>query len=83
MTFSKDYGKVLSPFAQKYKMAKNEKGRKEILKNAVDAVEKSRELLEDKGSDLPKDLKTVCLFFWIHLLPISFFVHFNQPMPSL
>ena len=37
------------------------KNRALIVKNAAEAVLKSRHLLEDKGIDLPKDLKTVCL----------------------
>lgn len=63
MTFTDDYGIVLSPFVVEYKSAKNEKGRKAVLKDAADAVMRSKELLEDGGADLPKDLQTVCFSF--------------------
>jgi hypothetical protein len=62
MTFSEKYGDIISPFAKKYKISKNEKGRKAIVKNAANAVLKSREQQEDEGVDLPKDLETVCPF---------------------
>lgn len=68
MTFSDAYGNVLSPFVKNYKMAKNEKGRNGVLKDAVEAVRKSGEVLEDKGSDLPKDLRTVCFFILAFLI---------------
>lgn len=64
MTFSDNYGNILSPFVQKYKLAKNEKGRDGVLNDAVEAVRKGGELLENKGSDLPKDLRTVCFFYF-------------------
>jgi hypothetical protein len=60
MAFSKDYATILFPFVRKYQDAKNEKGRTEVLKNASDAVLKAKEMLEDGGADLPKDLKAVC-----------------------
>lgn len=62
MTFSKAYGTLLHPFVEKYQLAKNEKGRNEVVKNAADAVTESKNLLEDEGDDLPKDLKTVRFF---------------------
>ena len=58
MTFSQLYSTVLTPFVQKYKEAKNEKGRKAIVNDAADAVKLSKDLLED-ADDLPKDLQTV------------------------
>jgi hypothetical protein len=62
MAFSEDYGGILLPFVEKYKAAKNEKARKAILKTAADAVSKSRDLLEDDATELPKDLPTVRVF---------------------
>lgn len=62
MNFSKAYGSILLPFVDEYKTAKNEKGRNGVVKNAVDAVTEGRNLLEDEGVDLPKDLKTVHFF---------------------
>jgi hypothetical protein len=62
MAFSEDYGGILLPFVEKYKSAKNEKARKAILKTAADAVSKSRDLLEDDATELPKDLPTVRAF---------------------
>jgi hypothetical protein len=62
MTFSELYGDIISPFVKKYKMETNEKGRKAVVKNASNAVLKSREEQEQEGVDLPKDLETVCLF---------------------
>lgn len=59
MSFIKVYSDVLTPFVVKYKEAKNEKGRAAILKNAADAVLESKNLLEDNGGALPKDLKGV------------------------
>lgn len=63
MTFSEDYGRILLPFVEKYKAAKNEKARKAVLKTAADAVLKSRDLLEDDVTELPKDLPTVRAYF--------------------
>lgn len=63
MTFSEDYGGILLPFVEKYKAAKNEKARKAVLKTAADAVLKSRDLLEDDVTELPKDLPTVRAYF--------------------
>ena len=65
MSFSKVYANILSPFVKNYEEAKNEKGRKEVVLNAVDAVKKSRDLFEDKGDFLPKDLQAVCLYLFI------------------
>ena len=62
MAFSDVYSSLLLPFVESYKVAKNEKGRALVLKNAEDAVLNSRNLLEDQGVDLPKDLKAVSIF---------------------
>lgn len=59
MSFGEAYGSILSPFAEEFKRTKNEKQRKEVLKNAADALLKSRETLEDGRDDLPKDLQAV------------------------
>jgi hypothetical protein len=61
MAFGDIYSSILLPFAKSYK-AKNEKGRAQVVKDAMDAVLKSRDLLEDQGGNLPKDLKTVHIF---------------------
>jgi hypothetical protein len=66
MAFGDLYSSILLPFAQSYQ-AKNEKGRAQVVKDAMDAVLKSRDLLEDQGGNLPKDLKTVHIF---HLVSI-------------
>ena len=63
MGFSEDFGDILSPFVEKYKVAKNEKGRKALVKTAADAVLKSKEQLEDKEVELPKDLPLVRRLF--------------------
>ena len=60
MTFSKLYSVVLSPFVQEFKDAKNEKGRKVVVSNAVKAVKASKVLLED-ANDLPNDLNLVSI----------------------
>jgi hypothetical protein len=71
MSFSKLYATVLASFVQQFKDAKNEKGRKTAVANAVKAVKESNILLEGKD-DLPKDLPTV----WILLCFLPFrFVH--------
>lgn len=67
MNFSKAYGSILLPFVNEYKAAKNEKGRNAVVKNAVDAVTEGKNLLEDEGIDLPKDLKTVHFFFILQI----------------
>ena len=63
MTLTEDYGKVLSPFLKKYQVEENEKQRRAVLKNVAEAVVKSRDLLEEKTDDLPKDIQTVPLSF--------------------
>jgi hypothetical protein len=55
MSFTEVYNEVLSPF---FREAENEKLRKAILKNAADAVVRSRDSLEVM-EDLPKDLEKV------------------------
>jgi hypothetical protein len=68
MSFRATYRIVLSPFVQKYKEASNEKGRKTVLNDAVEAVKKSKALLED-ADDLPKDLPAVSvLLFCCHFV---------------
>jgi hypothetical protein len=62
MAFGDIFGNILEPFVQSYKEATNQKNKAVIIKNAADAVAKSRDLLEDTAMDLPKDLKTVCLY---------------------
>jgi hypothetical protein len=69
MAFTEEYASILSPFVQKYKTANNGKARAELLKNAADAVSKSKDLREDNATELPKDLLTVC-----PLLNSSYFV---------
>jgi len=68
MSFSEEYGKILSPFLKKYKEAENENQRKGVLKNAAEAVVESKGLLEDKGEHLPKDIKAVDFFFPLFFL---------------
>ena len=72
MTFGKVYGSILQPFIEKYKEAKNEKGRTTIINNAVDAVTTFRGLHEDLGDELPTNLKAVCDFFIFCLLLMMF-----------
>jgi hypothetical protein len=62
MAFTDIYNTVLTPFLKKFKDAENEKVKKTILKNASEAVIKSRDTLEVKG-DLPKDLEKVHFSF--------------------
>jgi hypothetical protein len=76
MAFGNAYSGILLPFVETYKGAKNEKGRTQVVKDAVDAVLKSRDLLEDQGGNLPNDLKTVCLF---HSVSISTDAHYLRP----
>lgn len=65
MSFGKVYGNVLSPFVKEFEKAKNEKEKKEVIKNAADALLKSRETLEDASDDLPKDLQSVSTNFFL------------------
>ena len=68
MLFSELYGNLLPPFVQKFKDAKNEKGRKIVVNNAADAVKKGKDLHE-YSDNLPKDLKSICnLFYSFHIL---------------
>jgi hypothetical protein len=62
MAFKEDYGHIISPFLKKYGLAKNEKARKAVVKNAASAVASSSDLLENGGKSLPKDLETVRFF---------------------
>ena len=77
MTFTEDYGKVLSPFLKKYQVEENEKWRRAVLKNAAEAVVKSRDLLLD---NLLKDIQTVPLsfFFFFPLFHNFFFASGNH-----
>lgn len=71
MAFGDIYCNILLPFVESYKLATNQKNRAVIIKNAAEAVVKSRHLLEDTGIDLPKDLNTVRpLLFCIYLSPV-------------
>jgi hypothetical protein len=65
MTFGDVYKNLLSPFVEKYKVAKNDKGRRAVTASAAKVVLESSELLEDQGFNLPKDLPAVCLYFFI------------------
>jgi hypothetical protein len=83
MTFAEDYSKVLSPFSKKFKEAENENQRKAVLRDAAKAVTESRDLLEDKGVALPKDLQAVLFFSFLFvfcLLINNIFLNFS---PSL
>jgi hypothetical protein len=60
MAFTDIYASILLPFVEKYKVAQNQKSRALLIKNAAEAVMKSRHLLEDTGIDLPKNLNMVC-----------------------
>jgi hypothetical protein len=68
MSFGETYGNILSPFIQDFKTGKNLKERKTVLKNAADALLKSRETLEDAQDDLPNDLQAVSKSFFSPLL---------------
>ena len=80
MAFDDNYSAVLSPFLKKFKDAQNEKQKRAVLKNACDAVVKSRDLLEDKTVALPKDLSAVHLFIscLVFCSLIIFLLHFRQ-----
>jgi hypothetical protein len=65
MSFSEVYESALQPFVKEYEEARNQKGRKAVLKNAAKAVLDGKDLLEDQGVDLPKDLETVCGYYFI------------------
>ena len=67
MSFSKNYSTVLSPFVKKFETAKNEKEQKGVINNATEAVKKSKAMLEE-AEDLPKDLKTVRVYFIYSML---------------
>jgi hypothetical protein len=77
MSFTQAYSKILSPFLKRFQEAENEKLRKSVLKNAAEAVVRSRDLLEDKG-DLPKDLeKVLFILFCFFAVSMSFSPHFR------
>ena len=73
MTFTQAYGKILLPFVQNYKSAKNEKAWKGIVETATNAILNSQNLLEEQGLDLPQDLKAVCstLLFLLLSFPLT------------
>lgn len=73
MAFGDVYSSILLPFARSYQ-AKNEKGRAQVVKDAMDAVLKSRDLLEDQGGNLPKDLKTVHIFHSASILCNAYYL---------
>jgi hypothetical protein len=58
MALSKVFHTLLAPFLEKYRKETNNKGKSNVVKDAADAVSKSRDMLED-GVDLPKDVQTV------------------------
>jgi hypothetical protein len=62
MAFDNEICEILVPFVDNYKEAGNQKKRKEVIKNASEAVRKSRESLEDRDVFLPKNLSLVCHF---------------------
>jgi hypothetical protein len=80
MTFSEDYGHLLSPFLKEYKAANKGKDKKAVIQNAANAISSSSSLLEDKGLGLTKNLKTVCLFFFFQSF---FFWNFDTFPPFL
>lgn len=59
-SFTQVYRNILLPFVENYKVAKNEKARKGVVETATNAILNSRNLLEEKGLELPQDLKAVC-----------------------
>jgi hypothetical protein len=67
MAFADVFGNILKPFVNSYKEASNQQNRGTVIRNAADAVAKSRDLLEDPAIGLPKDLKTVCPKFILSL----------------
>lgn len=72
MSFTKVYSDLLFPFVESYKAAENEKTRAQVVTKAADMILLSSHLLEDHGVSLPKDLKTVCLFFMLYHSPLLF-----------
>lgn len=66
MALRKVYGQLLLPFIENYKSAGNATARTQVVKNAVEAVSKAEDLLEE-GVDLPKDLHTVNFFYSVSL----------------
>jgi len=80
MAFTDDFKTVLAPFLKKYAVAKNETERKRVAKNAVEAVSKSKDLLEEKEVDLPKDLETVCLPILLSKSVLSNQYHYFRPL---
>jgi hypothetical protein len=72
MTFSDEYGDLLTPFVENYKAAKNDKERKVVVRNAADALAESKNLQEDQEVDLPKDLPTVCFVLYSYFLSTDF-----------
>jgi hypothetical protein len=72
MTFTQVYGSILLPFIKNYEGTKNEKGRKAVVSNAAKAIQNSRNLLEEKGDSLPKDLEAVRLYFFLFFIFLPF-----------
>jgi len=62
MAFDEEICDILAPFVDNYKEAGNQIKRKEVIKNACEAVRKSTESLEDRDVSLPKNLSLVCHF---------------------
>ena len=65
MSFTEVYGSILLPFVEKYKTATNDKARKGVVDTAANTILNSKNLLEEQGSDLPQDIKAVCITFLI------------------
>ena len=62
MSFSKLHGDSLKPFLANYKIAKNQKGRDEVVKNAAEALRGITDAMEDGQVKLPKKLELVILY---------------------
>ena len=65
MSFTDVYGNILLPFIEQYRTAKNEKARKRVVDIAANTILGSNNLLEEQGSDLPQNIKAVCLTFLV------------------
>ena len=68
MSFTQAYGKILLPFVENYKSAKNEKAQKGVMETAINAILNSQNLLEEQGLDLSQDLKAMCPTLLLSLL---------------
>ena len=75
MAFIEDYAHIISPFLKKYSLAKNEKVRKAVIKNAVSAVTSSSNLLENEGKSIPNDVEMVRFLIIHHFIIISIIIY--------